>query len=1833
MSDAPEPNSTEQLMLPPNPDPDPARRRWLAILLKAGAGVGVLGIVGVVGFVIWGDRIITQYILPRIEVAVEETIDRPIRLGESKGTSLWGVNLGKTVIPPTETDESSVTVDEINVAIGLRSLIFQRTIKPEITLVRPNVSLVQSEAGTWGELSLPELAEEGEPPVTVELQTIRIKDAQLTADPYTEDAVAIVPRETLEIDNVDGLIEFYGERNPDADDGETEAEEVSFEVSGNVGSGNVGSGNVGSGNVKSGEFDVNGTANLAAKAVRATLRAEALQAAWVNPFLPDSLGFADGLLSSNLTVETALTEDNQLDEAATSARGTASFREGTFLASALTDPVDDIRSRLVFSGQTVTLEEAGLRLGEVALLAAGDVDFEAGYDLTAQIPAVSLSQIETLSAVDLPDDLAGIFRLETQLTGALMTPEAEGRLFNLEPVQADRLGVETLAADFELMRSAAQNADLGGGEGDLLAKLLPERLELSSLRIVPEAGGEIVAQGSADLSDLEALPFQLVATANGVPADAYAQIYDLPIPEEIVVGTLSARLRATGTLAEQTATADWQLTESTFPGSGEITLADNIVQLENTRIIPTAGGAVTAQGSVDLSDLEALPFQVAASAEGVSADAYAQLFEIAVPNDVVIGRLSADLEAAGTLAEQTATADWRLTESTFPGSGEITLVDDVVLVNNTRLRVAEGIVTAEAIANLREQDWQANVSTSQVPVEQFTRQAQGRLDADIAASGRLDALNLAQIQAAGTATIAEAQVYLPAGDALLERGDWATDFVWQGDRIAVNAFTAPGVQAEGTIGVDFSQSIPVDTFDLDVALQAVDLQPFNSFIPATFEAYGEIAGQTSFDGELFGTPDNPQLEGIASLDNLAVNELLFEDLSGPVALSLLGRSRVDLQGEQNRIQLALQSSAIEGYRQRTLPELSFEVRNQEFVAKGFGEDRQLFAEVEQLPLSALNVRPAAEYGLGTVAGLLDASVSVDFSDFSNPEAAGTVQVLEPALDPVDAERFSAEFAFADGTATVEQGELLFDDSRYLLTGSASLAPTVQYAGELTIAEGRIEDLIAIAEQLDLSALGLADLSGASGSAADLETRPVGLPAGSFLTRLESFGAFLAANPPEERQPGELAAPPLDEIAGEFTGEIVVAGELPGGTAESANILNSTTADFDLQGEGWTWGVYSPDNEFTLSGGIQNGAVTIDSRFASADDTAVTLAGTGSMERLRGQLVVDGLPVEIAELFYPLPAQVEGSLSAETTFRGSLENPVVVGEATVANGRVNGQPIETVGANFDYRNALLRLDSEVALTEQTGRTPITVDGTVPYALPFATVRPRTEQISLKAVVPNNNLEIVNALTNNQVQWQSGQGSVVVDVGGTLSSPVVQGQASFREGAISSTRLEDALTNVTGDVQFDLEKVSVEQLQATVGDGQIAITGELPLLRSGRSVLAQTPLSLRDVSTVSAVENGDTSEETEGIAILLNDLPVDYTDTVQAELQGQIFLSGAVLSPTISGNIEVNRGAVQANQLLREIGSVDFPTAAEVQEINPYRADFLGIDPLAGNPAGQPQGFLGNITLQNFELVLGDRTAINGAPLYNILAIGDVTVSGPLNAPRPDGVIELVSGWINLFSTQFRIDTGAANTATFTPETGLDPDVDVVLQARVQDADITPTRSTAGGFAESEVAEAQVETFGNVEFIEVEAIARGPASELSDNLVLTSNSSRSERELLALLGSNVVTGITGASVVQVAEFLGAGTFSNISDQVASAVGLESFSVFPTTDPDEDSAVGIGIGIEATAGIGDRFDVNFLQVLNSSNPPRFGVEYRITDQLELQSSTNLENTDFGVEYQIRF
>ncbi|NEQ47743.1 MAG: DUF748 domain-containing protein [Leptolyngbya sp. SIOISBB] len=1653
MSNSPAPN-------PPEPsNEDRSTRRSFPPLLKVATGLGVIAAAGGLVAVVWGDRLIESQVIPIVEEEVETTIGRPVEIGEVKGLSFWGIRLGQSALPPTETDATTATVEEVRVQINLGALLFHREIQPDIILISPDINLVQAVDGQWIELDLPEAVED--PPFELELQHVEVRDAQITIATESQDAEAVVPSVPVVIEDVDVNAIFAGEAS----------KEVAFEVSGDV---------------DTGRFEMQGEADLEQLALQANVQLQDLPVTGGNLVLPALVGISGGVLNTNLTAAAALTEDYQIDLESVDVQGTARFRDGEVQVQGLPAPIRNINSRLRFQGQQVTLEETGLQLEDITLMTDGQVHLQEGHNLRAQIPAIAIADIQSLADLELPIDANGTFQLEAEVTGDLLDPQVRGRLSNREAVQVDQVAIATLVADFALNL---------------------EQFDLAELRIVPEAGGVVLAQGEADLTDLTNPQVQLTAQVD-VPVDAYTGLYGVTLPE-----------------------------------------------------------------------------------------------------DIVIGDLTADVQAAGTLESQTAAAQWQLANSSFPGAGELTLADNQLVLDPTRLQVADGTINATAIADLTTGDWQATATTDQVPVEEFTNQAQGLLTANLKASGNLYDFDLATIQAGGDATIADALVQpISTAEPLLPQGDWTTEFEWLGDRIAVNRFTAPNIRADGTIGVDFNQAIPIGALALNVALQDYDLQPLNRFAPDTVREYGQLVGFTSFDGQLTGTLDNPQLTGDARLVDLALNEFAFEPLTGPVDLSLAQGGRLDLQSRGgDRVALTVNSD---------LWPTTFEIRNQDFVASGIGAGRRLEADIQQFPLDQLAVQPAANYGFGTVSGLVDMKVTADLADFQNPIASGTLTVRDPGLDPVGAELFTAGFRYADGTATLDQGELIFDDSRILLAGSASLQPELTYTGQLTVAEGHVEDLVAIAEAIDVDALrfGLGRRS-PTGRATDLDIQSIRLPQASFLEQLEAFIAFEAAQP--EADPdleNQFALPPLDTLNGEFAGGLTVAGR--------SLDLNALTADFNFQGQSWTWGPYEPTNQFIISGNVQQGTVVLDPVSVIVAETVVNLSGSGNLERLEGDLLVDNLPVELASAFYPLPVAVDGELDVTTQFSGSLANPQVAGELLVANPQIAEQPLERVAATFGYRNAVLAVDGVAAI--DPNEAPMTVQGTVPYGLPFMTVRPATDQIELTAVVPDDTFDFVNVFTDDEVRWEGGEGEIVVRVRGTLANPAIAGTATFQDGIVSSAELGEPLTDINGQVQFNLEAVRIPRLQAQMGDGTLAVVGQLPLQLSGESLLAQA--QAKQAATPDTAIN-------DGILIALGELPLDYQGIVDLQLDGQVTIAGAVLSPTISGAVELDEGYVRANQLLQQAGALNLPTPEEVEQINPYRAQYLGIDPFAPPLVSKPTGFLDKVSLKDFTVVFSDRLVIDGQPFYNLTADGGLTINGTISDLKPEGEIDLRTGWINLFSAQFRLDSNAPNSAVFTPEDSLNPYVNVVLEARIQETDVTRIPPTNDGFTSSEISDNDIQSVGDVEFINVRAVAIGYASELNQSLALTSTPARSQEELVALLGSNVAGGLINASLTQFAGFLGAGSLAGFGNNLADTLGLRSFSVFPTTDTSTESTAGVGIGVEASFAIGNSIGISVLEILNSGNPPQLGLQYRITDELQLRGSSNLNDTEVRLEYRTSF
>jgi translocation and assembly module TamB len=1712
-------------------------------LLKMGvAGAILVGGLAGTGWVGW--RLTNHQLVPLLQENLGQILERPLKLGQVKGLSWRGIRIGQTIIPPTAEEFTWAQVDAVDIGIDWPALLLERTLRPTVTLIRPEVSIYQRWDGEWQTISIPAQAE-SQGPIQTKIDAIRLQNGTLSLIP----AAALGDRATVRVEEINGGAVF--DRRDD--------QQVAFDLRGGVGKGN---------------FQTDGEARLDTRAVNLALQAHQLPISGVNLFLPPDLQLQSGELNSNLTVKLRPQAEPPI-----SAQGTASFTDGTAQVEAIPQPISAIHANLRFKDQQVTIEDTGLAIGNIPLQVGGKVDWDNGYDVNAQVPEVSLATLQETLGVALPVTAEGSFRLNTQIVGALDQPRILGTLNNRQTVQVDQLFLDTLLARFTLT---------------------PDEFVLQDLQISPSAGGEITGQGTVSLASLEDPAFNF-SFKTDLPVDALATPYEVALPDQIALGALIADAQISGTVKNPQAALQWQLPQATYPGQGEIFYRDQSLRFQNSQF-QVAGGTVAGQGQVNLASLKnpTLDFRLNANVPG---DVLAAAYEVALPDDAVIGAIVADAQVTGSLSDPQAVVQWQLPTSTYPGQGEILYRDRRLQLQNTQLRVGDGTVRAEASAALNQDRWQAILTTHQVPVERFTAQAQGRLSGELQLAGQISQLSPAAVQAAGTVHIADARVQLVQGrPSLLPPGDWDARFRWTGDGLQLDRLTAPGVQADGFIAADWQATPPVGPLALNLQVQNLNLLGVNALTPEPVRSQVQLAGLADFNGQVRGTLTNPEIAGQARLQNLAVNDLSFgPDLAGPLQFTLAEGGSVDLQGHQARLAVILDEALMPSF---------FDVRNRDFLAQGRMVDHRLQADIQNFPLTALRLSPAA--GLGPLQGMLDASLEADLADLSDPAASGTVAIREPALGQVQADAFQAQFSYRDGTAALTQGELQLENSRLLLAGSVTPSPQPQFQGELRVEPGQIEDFLAALQWVSLADIERgfqAQAPTPDSGAADLETIARGNPENSLPAQLKAFADFIAQRQAAQQAAPDTQVPPLDQLAGIFTASLKFSG------SSAADVR----ADFDIQGQNWIWGDYQDPNQFVVSGAYRDQTLTLDpARFESAA-TQVSLAGQGSPQRLAAELRVDNVPAELLTAFVKLPVEVGGQVNAIATLSGPLTNPGVQGTITMAEPSLNQTPLASVGLDFDYAAARLAFTGALT-TEESGQ--LDLSGKIPYALPFMTVQPANHLIDIEVSARNQGLTLLNLVTDDQLRWEGGNGDVALRIGGTLAQPAMAGTATFEDGILSSKSLSQQLTNLTGMLRFNQDRIQVEQLQANVGTGQILIQGEVPVSTQAGPKAA-----------------GD------GLLITLDQIPVDYEDLLKAQLNGQVQVTGAAVAPVIGGEIQVSQGRAQANQLLvrlRTTESSDSPeAAAPVEEsdktttsikdaVVDYREAVFGpVETAAASPVNP---LLDKIQLNNFILGLENRFVIDGGAFYYLTASGTLAVNGSLANPLPEGTFLLDSGWINVFSNRFRLVPAEANSITFSPERGLDPWLDVRMSARVQDLQqIRIPNSANQPFPTAEVRDTSLSgAFGDVEYILVDAQALGPASQLFNSLELTSQPARSQAEIIALLSSD----LRGIAREGLLEAIGLGFLTGLGDRFGNALGLRSFSVGPTTDRNPDSTVGTGTGVSASFDIGRNFNVGFSEVLNNSNPPQFGVIYRINDQIRTGADSNFSNySEFFIEYRLRF
>jgi translocation and assembly module TamB len=1782
------------------------RRLWLLLLGRTSLALGGVLLVGIIVGAWWARNYVYKDLAPLVQQNLQQLLSRPVIVGKVESFSLSSLRFSSLSIPATPTDGDQVVAKGLNVQFSPLQLILSRKLDLNVTLVQPNVYIQQDKDGRW--VTAQVKVGEGQGFIQTELQTLQIQDGDVELMPF---AAPTKPQVSVILNQVGGVARFSDQN-----------QRIGYDINAQF--------------TKGGAVKIVGATQLKAQQTNLQLQAQNLQVSEISRLIQLPIALQAGSLNADLGVQIPpKLSDIEIT-------GTATANQITAKIQNIPQQVSNFNGKFLFQGQTVALDNLSTNIGKVPILANGTINRQTGFNISAQIKPVSAKNILDTLKVNSPVPASGEIQANIKVLGALEKPILSGTLSNTKPIQIDRLQFKTINTDFRL--NASQTAS---------------QIAVSNLKIVPAAGGEITGGGRATLGAKNKNEVIFNAQADGISGDILARSYGVTLP--IAVGNVSAKAQIIGSIGKQPLNLDISNVQITPPAGGQITANGQIqmapqgqvgvniqaqgipgnaiaqgynistpiniggisanakvsgslgkplnVNVARSQANPEVGGQVTASGQVQLAPQGRVSLNV--QAQNLPGDAIARAYNSSP--SITIGNVSANASISGTLNNLQTVARVQAPTATYPTTGRVVVAKqgENILFPDAVFNVAGG--TIRATGQLAQQRWQGVVKASQIQLNRFSPQLRGRLNSNIKLAGTTTSFQLADIRAAG-------QIGLSQGVALLAK-PLTAQFQWNGQQIIVENASTPGLSANGAIAI---QSPPTGApkiagFNLNVLAQNFNLKNTGFQVPGDVA----IGGLLDFNGQVTGTPDVPQANGNIRLRNFNVSNLAFDPLlTGNVNFQGGQGASLRLASKQDRIALNLGAN----YRPT-----SFLVRRGSAVSTGRTEGDNLLINAQQFPIALVGgFLPNNQ--LKPLGGQLSGNLAINLNNYA---VAGDIAIAQPRVARVAADEFRGSINYADGTASLANGQLQIGDSKIALSGNVQTGNDPKFQFQANLDQAKIQRLLQAFNIFDFKDLGSGLEPPKLARAEELNTQPVNLPNADLKTQLAYFSNITAAiakqQQVETKQTPSL--PTLAELTGALSGAITANGSLKSG-------LN---VGFNFQGANWQWGEYSI-NQVIAQGSFADGIVTLSPLSIGINQGIVAFSGQLGTEQLSGKLNVASLPLSLLEPFIEkYPIDITGKVNADATLAGSLQDPSVKGQVTLADATLNKQPVQTGQVNFDYNKARLNFDSTLLVT---GTQPVAITGSVPAALPFAEVQPDSNQISINANVQNEGLILLNLFTNNQVAWIDGQGKVDLNVQGTLKEPIINGNATLNNATFRAQALSDPLTNVTGTAQFNGNTVSVENIQGNYNQGQVTASGILPIFDPQQA--AANPL------TVSITDK----------------LNFKLAGLYEGGVGGNIVIRGTALKPVIGGDIKLSNGQViignsATNKKSAATAKVN-PNVINREEVNANvkptpeeNTNTVTSPENSANVVSLPEKNTNAVTTASLPIEFADLKlsldkdvrvtsesllsfvpggAAFSQPILSFDAKGDLTINGTLAKPLPQGVIRLTGGRLSIFSTEFTLARGYEQTARFIPSLGLDPTLDVRLIAIVPETSARNSQTLESPLS-SEVSDVSVNNFGTLRSVTVQARVNGPASELSNNLELTSEPSRSKGEIVALLGGSILNSFGQTDATQgLTNFASStilGSLQGSITAIGQTVGFSEFRIFPTPSINETSRTSIlNLSAEGVFDINRNLSASLSRALSSNDSFRYNVLYRVNDEILMRGSTDLgDENQLQVEYETRF
>lgn len=1260
-----------------------------------------------------------------------------------------------------------------------------------------------------------------------------------------------------------------------------------------------------------------------------------------------------------------------------------------------------------------------------------------------------------------------------------------------------------------------------------------------------------------------------------LPQASLAQVqqtfdFDLPVDVEAVLGgslTVGGSLTQPEIRGQLQAQAPGRVDRIPLPQYGlDFRFANQTLAFERIDLA-AAGGRIQGSGQLQLglrpadakgSRLEGL-FQL--QVRGADAEQVVGWYGGSLPRSV--GQVSGQVEVALMGSQPRIQGTWEATGGEIAGTGQVQILRAlepgalpdtrgwVVEIPQAMLRLGEG--QAALSGQWAQGQIQAQVAPQNLPLSFFNPELAGSLSGDITAQ-----VNTAEITASSVLAALRAEGSVALSQPL---GDIKGQVAWDGSGLVIERGEALGLATvQGRIPVD-PETLQVGSLDLAVQADEVSLAQ----IPGVPDP---VQGVLQGSGRVQGSLDDLQVQGDAQLRGLTLGGIGFEDMAGPFRWSRQG-TEVALQGQRDQLALSLDPQ---------FQPLQFRVRRGEAEAIGQRQEDLLQVGVNQLPLP-LVAGWVAEGPLASLEGILSGDLAINLR---NRAVQGRASVADLRLAGIEAQGFSLDFDYRVDRLTVTQARLDLFESTYTASGTLRLpeapllarldpsreTPVPQIELQISTTQGRLEDIISTfkwRQWSDLTRRGfqLPPLRPAS----VLESEPVGLPEHPLVEQLQYYAQVLATHLETLASRMDPLIPPPSSLRGEFQASVTLAGG-----------LNQPSVSFQLDGQNWQAEEFGIEN-LTASGSFADGAVMLEPLLLRSGERQASFSGTLGLNEQSGSLQIQGLPLTLVDRFLPDELELEGDLNLDVELAGNLRDPHATGSLTVLNAQINRVPLREVGGQFDYNQGQLRFNSTLLAN---GDEPIRMVGFVPYTLPFAEVRAESDQIDLTLQAQNGGLRLINLFTD-QVHWEGGQSQLELAIQGTLREPSLRGNLSVSEGILSFAALPEPITNLTGQIAFNLNQLEVQELSGQFSQGSLLVNGILPTNSRG------------------ALQSG---EGFQPLSLQLQGINLTLPNLYRGHLEGEVVVAGLLLQPLIEGRLQVSEGIV------------------DVSPRNGATPEGIPSDP----PTWQPR-------LNGLELALGSGIQILRRNLFEFNASGNLRLFGTPQDLRPAGTITLERGRVALPIAAFRLDRSRPNMAVFDLDNGLDPFLDLRLVTQATEVyrfpqDISPFDNNRN-------------VLGSQQSIDIFATVNGRASELGEAdprngiLALSSSPSRSPEEIVALLGGTALARLNAE--VGVAGLAGTALLNDLQEALGDTLGLDEIrlSPVPQIDTRAPNRSSVGLALEVAKDLGSTMSVSVQRNLTDPfQPTRYSTRYRLNEQTLTRASTDLEgNNVISVEFETRF